>query len=163
MYWVLLYLSSGTDLQKSRHVLKSLSLCNKVLSYLLVLVLLVLLLLFFLTPWDNRNGWLGVKHQITYLLALLLCCCCCCLFVSVLALSFFVSIVPSSSSSSSENVFFFLKCVFYYFCMLFSLGRFLYFTIMILLSWLFYILCWAFNKMQIYTLAEMPYVCSLCR
>ena len=20
------------------------------------------------TPWDNRNGWLGVKHQITYLL-----------------------------------------------------------------------------------------------
>ena len=19
------------------------------------------------TPWDNRNGWLGVKHQITYL------------------------------------------------------------------------------------------------
>ena len=27
-------MSSGTDLQKSRHVLKSLSLCNKVLSYL---------------------------------------------------------------------------------------------------------------------------------
>ena len=23
---------------------------------------------FFKTPWDNRNGWLGVKHQITYLL-----------------------------------------------------------------------------------------------
>ena len=20
------------------------------------------------SPWDNRNGWLGVKHQITYLL-----------------------------------------------------------------------------------------------
>ena len=20
------------------------------------------------TPWDNSNGWLGVKHQITYLL-----------------------------------------------------------------------------------------------
>ena len=19
-------------------------------------------------PWDNRNGWLGVKHQMTYLL-----------------------------------------------------------------------------------------------
>ena len=19
-------------------------------------------------PWDNRNGWLGVKHQITYIL-----------------------------------------------------------------------------------------------
>ena len=19
------------------------------------------------TPWDNRNGWLGVKYQITYL------------------------------------------------------------------------------------------------
>ena len=31
---MLLCLSSGTDLQKSRHVLKSLSLCNKVLSYL---------------------------------------------------------------------------------------------------------------------------------
>ena len=36
MYWVLLCLSSGTDLQKSRHVLKSLSLCNKVLSYLIL-------------------------------------------------------------------------------------------------------------------------------
>ena len=23
------------------------------------------------TPWNNRNGWLGVKHQITYLLSLL--------------------------------------------------------------------------------------------
>ena len=21
------------------------------------------------TPWDNRNGWLGVKHQIIYLLS----------------------------------------------------------------------------------------------
>ena len=31
---MLLCLSSGTDLQKSQHVLKSLSLCNKVLSYL---------------------------------------------------------------------------------------------------------------------------------
>ena len=31
---MLLCLSSGTDLQKSRHVLKSLSLCNKVLSYI---------------------------------------------------------------------------------------------------------------------------------
>ena len=39
MYWVLLCLSSGTDLQKSRHVLKSLSLCNKVLSYLISLSL----------------------------------------------------------------------------------------------------------------------------
>ena len=37
MYWVLLCLSSGTDLKKSRHVLKSLSLCNKVLSYLISL------------------------------------------------------------------------------------------------------------------------------
>ena len=36
MYWVLLCLSSGTDLQKSRHVLKSFSLCNKVLSYLIL-------------------------------------------------------------------------------------------------------------------------------
>ena len=36
---MLLCLSSGTDLQKSRHVLKSLSLCNKVLSYLLSLSL----------------------------------------------------------------------------------------------------------------------------
>ena len=36
MYWVLLCLSSGTDLKKSRHVLKSLSLCNKVLSYLIL-------------------------------------------------------------------------------------------------------------------------------
>ena len=33
---MLLCLSSGTDLQKSRHVLKSLSLCNKVLSYLIL-------------------------------------------------------------------------------------------------------------------------------
>ena len=24
-----------------------------------------------LTPWDNRNGWLGVKHQITYFLSCL--------------------------------------------------------------------------------------------
>ena len=23
------------------------------------------------TPWNNRNGWLGVKHQITYLLGIL--------------------------------------------------------------------------------------------
>ena len=36
MYWVLLCLSSGTDLKKSRYVLKSLSLCNKVLSYLIL-------------------------------------------------------------------------------------------------------------------------------
>ena len=33
---MLLCLSSGTDLKKSRHVLKSLSLCNKVLSYLIL-------------------------------------------------------------------------------------------------------------------------------
>ena len=46
MYWVLLCLSSGTDLQKSRHVLKSLSLCNKVLSYLSYLSLLSLSLFF---------------------------------------------------------------------------------------------------------------------
>ena len=32
MYWVLLCLSSGTDLQKSWLMLESLSLCNKVLS-----------------------------------------------------------------------------------------------------------------------------------
>ena len=36
---MLLCLSSGTDLKKSRHVLKSLSLCNKVLSYLISLSL----------------------------------------------------------------------------------------------------------------------------
>ena len=40
MYWVLLCLTSGTDLQKSRHVLKSLSLCNKVLSYLISLCMI---------------------------------------------------------------------------------------------------------------------------
>ena len=34
---MLLCLSSGTDLKKRRHVLKSLSLCNKVLSYLISL------------------------------------------------------------------------------------------------------------------------------
>ena len=33
---MLLCLSSGTDLKKSRYVLKSLSLCNKVLSYLIL-------------------------------------------------------------------------------------------------------------------------------
>ena len=33
MYWVLLFMSSGTNLQKSQLVLKSLSVCNKVLSY----------------------------------------------------------------------------------------------------------------------------------
>ena len=38
MYWVFLCLSSGTDLQKSRHVLKSLILCNKVLSYLITVL-----------------------------------------------------------------------------------------------------------------------------
>ena len=27
---------------------------------------------YFYTPWDNRNGWLGVKREITYLLLFLL-------------------------------------------------------------------------------------------
>ena len=25
----------------------------------------------YVSPWYNRNGWLGVKHQVTYLLVLL--------------------------------------------------------------------------------------------
>ena len=41
---MLLCLSSGTDLKKSRHVLKSLSLCNKVLSYLILSLSLSLIL-----------------------------------------------------------------------------------------------------------------------
>ena len=43
---MLLCLSSGTDLQKSRHVLTSLSLCNKVLSYLILSLSLSHLCLF---------------------------------------------------------------------------------------------------------------------
>ena len=38
-------------------------------------------------PWYNRNGWLGVKHQVSYLL--LLCFCFCFLFVCVCAFFFF--------------------------------------------------------------------------
>ena len=36
---------------------------------------------FFSTPWDNRSGWLGVKHQITYFPFLLFFLICCILFV----------------------------------------------------------------------------------
>ena len=53
MYWVLLCLSSGTDLKKSRYVLKSLSLCNKVLSYLILS--LSLFFFFFFYRHDRRN------------------------------------------------------------------------------------------------------------
>ena len=62
----MLCLSSGTDLKKSRHVLKSLSLCNKVLSYLILSLSLSLCLLFFssLSPLLSlRWGCLVVKAR----------------------------------------------------------------------------------------------------
>ena len=35
------------------------------LFLLLILLLLLLFFKFYLSPWYNRNGWLGVKHRVT--------------------------------------------------------------------------------------------------
>ena len=47
----------------------------------IILFVFFMLFSFFPTPWDNRNGWLGVKHQITYFPLFLFFLICCILFV----------------------------------------------------------------------------------
>ena len=41
---------------------------NVFIVFIDAISILVFLFSFVDSPWYNRNGWLGVKHQVTYLL-----------------------------------------------------------------------------------------------
>ena len=44
---------------------------NHIYHYMCILICITLFFLWFVqSPWYNRNGWLGVKHQVIYLLSL---------------------------------------------------------------------------------------------
>ena len=57
-----------TTTTKKKQVTVSWELDNSLVICTYILTDLFLLSFFFFSPWYNRTGWLGVKHQVTYLL-----------------------------------------------------------------------------------------------